>query len=218
MNKQSKVYFSNREDAAQQLIDALPIEKMKLEDWIVVGASYGGYLIAKTVAEKLGAQYKIMFTEKIFAPNNDECEVAIVTESEEVVIHEELVKSFDISLDFIFSRSKYIYDDLVLKKINKFRAGYKIQDLQNKNILLVDEGLNTGLTMMACIKTAINMGAKSVSVATPIIPDASINIIESIADDLYYVKKLEHFISIDYYYDSLETITFEAIKNIKDKG
>lgn len=218
MNKESKVYFKNREDAAEQLIDALPIDQMKQEDWIVVGSSYGGYLIAKTIAQKLNAQYKIMFTEKIFAPNNDECEIAIVTESEEVVIHEELVKSFDISLDFIFSRSKYIYDDLVLKKINKFRAGYKIQDLQNKNILLVDEGLNTGLTMMACIKTAINMGAKSVSVATPIIPDASINIIESIADDLYYAKKLEHFIAIDYYYEKLEEITFQEIKNIKDKG
>ena len=218
MNKESKVYFQNREDAALKLIDSLPIDKMRLEDWIVVGASYGGYLIAKTIAEKLNAQYKIMFTEKIFAPCNDECEIAIVTESEEVVIHEELVKSFDISLDFIFSKSKYIYDDLVLKKINKFRAGYRIQDLQNKNILLVDEGLNTGLTMMACIKTAINMGAKSVSVATPIIPEASIQIIESIADDLYYVKKLEHFITIDYYYDTLEEITFEQIKNIKDKG
>lgn len=218
MNSESKIYFKDRTDSAEQLIDALPIDKMKLEDWIVVGVSYGGYLIAKVIAQKLNAQYKIMFTEKIFAPNNDECEIAIVTESEEVVIHEELVKSFDISLDFIFSRSKYIYDDLVLKKLNKFRAGYKIQDLQNKNILLVDEGLNTGLTMMACIKTAINMGAKSVSVATPIIPDASINIIESIADDLYYVKKLEHFIAIDYYYESLEEITFEEIKNIKDKG
>lgn len=218
MAKESRIYFKNREDAAFKLIDALPMDKMKLEDWIVVGASYGGYLIAKTIAEQLDAQYKIMFTEKIFAPNNDECEIAIVTESEEVVIHEELVKSFDISLDFIFSKSKYIYDALVLKKINKFRAGYRIQDLQNKNILLVDEGLNTGLTMMACIKTAINMGAKSVSVATPIIPDASIQIIESIADDLYYVKKLDHFIAIDYYYDQLEDITFEEIKNIKDKG
>lgn len=218
MNNDSKVFFKNRQDAAQQLIEALPIQKMRLEDWIVVGASYGGYLIAKEVAQALDAQFKIMFTEKIVAPHNEECEIAIVTESEEVVIHEELVKSFDISLDFIFSRSKYIYDDLVLKKLNKFRAGFRIQDLQNKNILLVDEGLNTGLTMMACIKTAINMGAKSVSVATPIIPDASIQIIESIADDLYYVKKLEHFISIDYYYDILEDITFDEIKDIKDKG
>lgn len=211
------IFFKNRKDAAKQLIDVLPIEAMKLEDWIVVSTSYGGYKIAKTIAKELDGQFKMMFTEKIFAPNNDECEVAIVTESEEVVIHEELVKAFDISLDFVFSKSKYVYDDLVQKKLNKFREGHRIQNLQDKNILLIDEGLNTGLTMMACIKTAINLGAKSVSVAVPIIPSAIIQEIESIADDLYYAKKLNHFISIDYYYDELENVSFEEIKNIKDK-
>jgi len=213
----SKIYFKNREDASQKLMEILPIEKMKLEDWIVVASSYGGYPIAKTIATKLEAQFKILFTEKVVAPNNEECEIAIVTESEEVVIHEELARAFDLSLDFIFSKSKYVYDSMILNKLSKFRSGERITNIKDKNILLVDEGLNTGLTMMACIKTAINLGAKSVSVAIPILPNASIQTIESIADDLYYVKSLDHFISIDYYYESLEEITFENIKNIKDK-
>ncbi|WP_428022941.1 phosphoribosyltransferase [Arcobacter sp.] len=213
----SKIYFKNREDAAKKLCEILPIEKMKLEDWIVVASSYGGYPIAKAIAKELDAQFKILFTEKVVAPNNEECEIAIVTESEEVVIHEELAKSFDLSLDFIFSKSKYVYDSMILNKLSKFRSGERIKDIKDKNILLVDEGLNTGLTMMACIKTAINLGAKSVSVAIPILPNASIQTIESIADDLYYVKSLDHFISIDYYYNELEEITFEDIKNIKDK-
>lgn len=213
----SKIYFKDREDAANKLIEILPIEQMKQEDWIVVASSYGGFSIAKIIANKLDAQFKILFTEKVVAPNNEECEIAIVTESEEVVIHEELAKSFDLSLDFIFSKSKYVYDSMILNKLSKFRSGERIKDIKDKNILLVDEGLNTGLTMMACIKTAINLGAKSVSVAIPILPNASIQTIESIADDLYYVKSLDHFISIDYYYNNLEEITFEDIKNIKDK-
>ncbi len=213
----SKIYFKNREDAALKLIDILPIDSMKREDWIVVAASYGGYSIAKVIAEKLRAQAKILFTEKVMAPNNDECEIAIVTESEEVVIHEELARSFDLSLDFIFSKSKYVYENMLVKKLSKFRSGERIANIRDKNILLVDEGLNTGLTMMACIKTAINLGAKSVSVAIPILPNASIQTIESIADDLYYAKSLDHFISIDYYYNELEDVTFEDIKNIKDK-
>lgn len=213
----SKIYFKNREDAANKLIEILPIEKMRLEDWTVVASSFGGFSIAKIIAEKLAAQYKILFTEKVLAPNNEECEIAIVTESEEVVIHEELARSFDLSLDFIYSKSKYVYESMILNKLSKFRSGERIKDIKDKNILLVDEGLNTGLTMMACIKTAINLGAKSVSVAIPILPNASIQTIESIADDLYYVESLDHFISINYYYNELEEVTFEDIKNIKDK-
>ena len=213
-----KIYFKNRDVAAYRLIDVLPIEKMKLEDWTVISTSYNGYPIAKIIADELNAKLDIMFSRKIYSPNNDECEIAIVTETEEVVIHEELVKAFDISLDFVFSKSRYIFENELSSSVNKFRKGSKLKDLDNKNILLIDEGLNTSLTMMACIKTAIHLGAKSVSVAIPILPTASVLTIESIADDLYFVKKLDHFITIDYYYDELEMLDYNDIKKYKEKG
>ena len=156
----------------------------------------------------------MMFSGKIYAPNNEDCEIAVVTEHEEVLIHEELIKAFDISLDYVYSKSKQVYDESIVKTVNKFRHGEKIQKFENKNVLIVDEGINTGLTMMACIKTAINLKAKSISVATPILPTASIPTIESIADDLYFIKKLDHFVEIDFYYDSLDDVSFEDLEKI----
>ena len=212
-----KIYFKNREVAAYRLLDVLPIDSMRLEDWTVISSSYGGFEIAKIVAKALNSKYDMMFSEKIYAPNNEDCEIAVVTEHEEVLIHEELIKAFDISLDYVYSKSKQVYDGSIVKTVNKFRHGEKIQKFENKNVLIVDEGINTGLTMMACIKTAINLKAKSISVATPILPTASIPTIESIADDLYFIKKLDHFVEIDFYYDSLEDVSFEDIEKI-NKG
>ncbi len=208
----NKKYFKNRKEAAALLLDVLPSDTMKFEDWIVIATSAGSVPIAYELSQVLKSSFDFMFSHKIEAPNNEECEIAIVTESEEVVIHEELVKAFDISLDYVFSKSRNVYENEVLKYIQKYRKGDKLANLHNKNVLLVDEGLNTSLTMMACIKTAINLKAKSVSVAVPILPTVSAPIIESIADDLYYVKKLDHFVSIDFYYEELEEITFERIK------
>ena len=212
-----RIYFKNREVAAYRLLDVLPIDSMRLEDWTVISSSYGGFEIAKIVAKSLNSKYEMMFSEKIYAPNNVDCEIAVVTEHEEVLIHEELIKAFDISLDYVYSKSKQVYDESIVKTVNKFRHGEKIQKFENKNVLIVDEGINTGLTMMACIKTAINLKAKSISVATPILPTASIPTIESIADDLYFIKKLDHFVEIDFYYDSLEDVSFEDIEKI-NKG
>lgn len=209
-----KIYFKNREVAAYRLLDVLPIDSMRLEDWTVISSSYGGFEIAKIVAKALNSKYDMMFSEKIYAPNNEDCEIAVVTEHEEVLIHEELIKAFDISLDYVYSKSKQVYDESIVKTVNKFRHGEKIQKFENKNVLIVDEGINTGLTMMACIKTAINLKAKSISVATPILPTASIPTIESIADDLYYIKKLDHFVEIDFYYDSLDDVSFEDLEKI----
>lgn len=212
-----KVFFKNREVAAYRLLDVLPIDSMKLEDWTVIASSYGGFEIAKIIARALNGKFDIMFSEKIYAPNNEDCEIAVVTEHEEVLIHEELVKSFDISLDYVYSKSKQIFDDTLTQKVKRFRHGEKIKRLEGKNVLIVDEGINTGLTMMACIKTAINLKAKSISVATPVLPTASIPTIDSIADDLYFVKKLDHFVSINFYYDSLDDVSFEDIEKI-NKG
>ena len=217
MNSEN-IYFKNREVAAYRLLDSLPIDKMKLEDWIVVSSSYGGYAIANIIANELNANSDIMFTKKIYAPSNNECEIAIVTESEEVVIHEELVKAFDISLDLVYGQSRYLFENELASEVQKFREGKRLDNFKDKNILLIDEGLNTSLTMMACIKTAIKLGAKSISVATPIIPSASIQSIESIADDLYYVNKLNHFVSIDFYYDELNEIGLEDIIKIKKEN
>ena len=209
-----KIYFKNREVAAYRLLDVLPIDSMKLEDWTVISSSYGGFEIAKIIAKALNSKYDMMFSGKIYAPNNEDCEIAVVTEHEEVLIHEELIKAFDISLDYVYSKSKQVYDESIVKTVNKFRHGEKIQKFENKNVLIVDEGINTGLTMMACIKTAINLKAKSISVATPILPTASIPTIESIADDLYFVKKIDHFVEIDFYYDSLDDVSFEDLEKI----
>ena len=209
-----KIYFKNREVAAYRLLDVLPIDSMKLEDWTVISSSYGGFEIAKIIAKALNSKYDMMFSGKIYAPNNEDCEIAVVTEHEEVLIHEELIKAFDISLDYVYSKSKQVYDESIVKTVNKFRHGEKIQRFENKNVLIVDEGINTGLTMMACIKTAINLKAKSISVATPILPTASIPTIESIADDLYFIKKLDHFVEIDFYYDSLDDVSFEDLEKI----
>ena len=184
----------------------------------VIACSYGGYEIAKIVADSLDAEFDIMFNEKIYAPQNDECEIAVVTELEEVLIHEELVKAFDINLDSIYIMSKEIYKDNIRPIAYRFRNGEKFQNLAGKNVLIVDEDINVGLVMMACIKTIINQKVKSISVATTILSTASIKAIDSITDDLYYIKSLDHFIEAEYYYDTFEEITYEDINRIKNEG
>ena len=128
------IFFKNREIAAYRLLDVLPIESMKMDEWIVISTSYGGFEIAKIVASALDSKVELMFSDKVYAPNNDECEVAVVTEHEEVLIHEELVKSFEISLDYIYSKSKSIYENDLKRVVNRFRHGTTIANLENKNV------------------------------------------------------------------------------------
>jgi len=209
------IIFRNRKDAFTQLCTVLPINDMQDEKWIVLAISSGAVPIAIDLSEKLNADFDYLFTQKIFTSKNKECEIAIITETEEIVIHEELMKSFDLRLEDIYEESKKHYTNDIEAYKAKYRNNSDIISLENRNVLLVDEGLNTGLTMMACIKSVINKKAKSVFVAVPVLPEVIINDIETIADDLYYVKAPSHFISIDFYYKDLEDIELEDIEKLK---
>ncbi len=208
--------FKNRDDAASQLIGVLPIKDMLQEEWLVLASSVGAVPIAKQVSKVLNAEFDYLFTHKVFTTKNNECEIAIITETNEIVIHEELMKSFSLNIDDIYKDIEENHQEELIKYKAKYRDSLDIMNLENKNVLLVDEGLNTGLTMMACIKSVISCNAKSICVAVPILPKVTVNDIGMIADDLYYVKAPAHFVSIDFYYESLESIDLDKIKELKE--
>jgi len=214
--KIDNIIFSDRIEATKMLYSVLPTEDMKKEQWIILAISAGGVPIALDLAKKLNAKFDYLFTKKIFTKNNNECEIAIITETQDIVVHEELLKSFSLDLENIYDESKDMYLTDIQDYKAKYRDGLDIIDLANSNVLLVDEGLNTGLTMMACIKSVISKQAKSICVAVPVLPEVTINDIETIADDLYYVQAPAHFVSIDFYYEKLEQIELEDIEKLKD--
>ena len=207
--------FKNRKDAFHKLCEVLPIEQMKDEKWVVLAISSGGVPIALDLAEKLQGEFDYFLSKKIFTPKNKECEIAIITETEEIVIHEELLKSFNLNLEEIYEESKIYYQKDIQMYKAKYRNNLDILNLEDRNVLLVDEGLNTGLTMMACIKSVINEKAKSIFVAVPILPEVTIHDIETIADDIYYLEAPKHFVSIDFYYEELEDLELEDMEKLK---
>jgi putative phosphoribosyl transferase len=212
-----KTNFKNRQDAAKQLYDVLPIDTMLQEDWTVIATSSGSVPIALEIATKLEARFDYIFTQKLFTKKNSDCELAIITETQDVIVHENILRSFNLDLEKIYKRSAALYKKDILKYKKQYRNGKDIVDLEGKNVLLIDEGLNTGLTMMACIKSIVNQQVKSICVAVPVLPYVTVNDIESIADDLYYVEAPEHFVSIDFYYDDLEAIELEDIHKLRNK-
>ena len=97
-----KALFENRNDALQKLLNNMPLSFFENQDCIVVGISFNGILLANSLAQAIKAPLAFLFTAPILAPNNPECEIAIVSETEEIVYNSELVNAFDISLDFIY--------------------------------------------------------------------------------------------------------------------
>jgi len=206
--------FENRVDATLKLLDILPDKKMKNDDWLIVSISIQAVPIANVIAEKLNLKYDLLFSEPICAPNNNECIIGMVSETEEIVLHSQLVDSFGINLDFIYAEAHRRYEEKILPKVYKYRRGDLIGSLKGKNVLLIDEGCETGMTIMTAVKTVINGGAKSVSYATPLISTDVALSIEPVIDEIFTVNKIANFVDVDCYYQMLKELDSDAILEI----
>ena len=204
-------YFEDRADASDQLIETLPIELLSDNQTVVIGVSEGGVYFADKIAKACEAQMDILLTEPILAPNNPELAIAMISETEEVVMHKALVDAFDINEDYVYSEAHRKYEENVLSYVYKYRKGKDLISLEGKYVVLADECIETGLTMMVALKSVIARGAKNIYIATPILDKAVYQNLLTVCDGVFCPHKIQDYISIEYYYKNFEVLDFEEI-------
>jgi Predicted phosphoribosyltransferases len=153
-----------------------------------------------------------LFTEPIFAPNNDECEIARVSESEEIVIHEKLVDAFDIKYDYIYGEAHRKHEEKILSSIYKYRKGRRFVNVKGEFVLLVDEGSETGSKFVTALKTILAQKPKAVYIAVPVLPSDVLELLEPFCDDVYCLYDIEDYVETPLYYEELDKISEEKIE------
>ncbi len=215
--RMQRYLFKDRADAAMQLKELLPLDQMKNESWNLIAVSSGGLVIAQEINKRLKLPIDFIFSASITAPQNPECELARVSETEEIVIHQALVDAFDIQVDYIYGEATRKHEEKILSAIYQYRKGEHFKSMKGKSILLIDEGSETGLKMMCAIKTAFSQKAKAVYVAAPIIPISVAEALDPIVDGLFCLQEIEDYIDTGYYYLEFESIDEERIETILEK-
>ena len=207
-------YFEDREDASKQLIEMLPVELLSKNETVVIGVSEGGVYFADQISKAIDAQMDILLTEAILAPNNPELAIAMISETEEVVMHKALIDAFEINEDYVYGEAHRKYEEEVLSYVYKYRKGKDLISLEGKYVVLADECIETGLTMMVALKSVIARGAKNIFIATPILDKAVYQNLLTVCDGVFCPHKIQDYISIEYYYKDFQKLDFEEISSI----
>lgn len=207
-------YFEDREDASKQLIETLPIELFSKNETVVIGVSEGGVYFADRISKAINAQMDILLTEPILAPNNPELAIAMVSETEEVVMHKALIDAFEINEDYVYGEANRKYEEEVLSYVYKYRKGKDLISLKGKYVILADECIETGLTMMVALKSVIAREAKNIFIATPVLDKGVYQNLLTVCDGVFCPYKIQDYISIEYYYKDFERLKFEEISSM----
>lgn len=209
---QYKHILKNREDAVLRLKEVIPMQRLKEENWKIIAVSKGGLELASYLRGRYPNEIDFLFTEPIFAPNNDECEIARVSESEEIVIHEKLVDAFDIKYDYIYGEAHRKHEEKILSSIYKYRKGRRFVNVKGEFVLLVDEGSETGSKFVTALKTILAQKPKAVYIAVPVLPSDVLELLEPFCDDVYCLYDIEDYVETPLYYEELDKISEEKIE------
>lgn len=217
MLKKSDLVFEDQRDAALKLYDILPTDEIINSKPLIIASSLESVILVDIIANKLNLNYEILFTDKIYSPINKECLLAMVSETKELVYVEEFINSFNVSLDYVYGEADRKYEEGVLKRIYKYRKGALLQSFEGRDILLIDEGCETGITALVCLKSIISLNPRSVSYATPLIASDTAEILKTVADQLFCVRSISDFVGVDFYYknkiDPTPTLILNTLEN-----
>ena len=204
--------YKNRDEAYRELFELIPKDIEYDDNWRIISISINNLPQVCKISEKLAIECEPFFTEEISAPNNKECTVAVVSELKEIVMHKNLVKSFDISEDYIYDISEKIFNSVILTKLYAFKMGEALKDIKDKNIMIFTDGCETGLNTLCTIKSLLNGGVKKIFLFTPIISDDLYQSLDMIVDRIFTSHRLKNFIRISYYFENFEDVDIDKLR------
>jgi putative phosphoribosyl transferase len=211
--------FRNRADAGRRLAEALAgrIESPA----VVAGIPRGGVLVAAPVAERLQAPLTVVYARKLTTPSWPELAFGAVDEDGYALIDARTVKAIGLSREEVDAAR-----DRVSREIDARRSRYGVAPLSawlpGRSVVLVDDGLATGLTMQAGLELARRHGARDVTIATPCAPaDAATRIGEG-ADLFVSLVVDPEFRAVGQWYEDFRPVTddevIEALKVAARRG
>ena len=213
----NKIYFNNIEEASDELISILPKDILSSDETVVISVSKEGLFFAKNISKAMNCDLDILITEPIKAPNNTSLSIAMVSETKEVIMNKSLIDSFDIGEDYIYEEADIQYRDKILEHIETYRRGKELVGVDGKYVVLVDDCIETGLSMMLALKSVIERGAKNIFIATPILDKIVYDNLITICDGVFCIHTIQDYISIEYYYEKFDCFDCKNIIEVIEK-
>lgn len=199
--------FASREAAGRQLGESLRRRPQWLD--IVLGLPRGGVLVAAEVAAALNLPLGVVVVRKIGHPWSPEFAVGAVAEGGVVVLDQDSIEptpGIEAELNAIIREGR--------KHLAACQARFGFacrEDLALKSVLLVDDGLATGATMEAAVRSARQRKARTVTVAAPVASTSAVERLRRVADDVVMLCVDPQFAAVGHYYESFPQTSDEEV-------
>jgi len=198
--------FTDRTEAGRRLGEEL-IER-GVEADIVLAVPRGGLPVGGAVADALGLPLDIVAAKKIGAPHNEELAVGAASADGSVWLNESLINQLGVTDEYL-QEERERAAKVAREKEERYRGGRIGEAIENRRVIVVDDGVATGATTTACLRRVKAEGADSVILAVPVGAAESVARLEKEADEVICLEIPDWFGAVGQFYERFEQVTDE---------
>jgi putative phosphoribosyl transferase len=207
--------FADRREAGVELAHAV-CELRPQPPVIVLGLPRGGVPVAYEVARALGAPLDVMVVRKVGMPGQPELAIGAVA-SGGITVRDPPAAVPGIP-DQAFERIAEHERTELKRREHAYRAGLPPLNLNDKSVVLVDDGIATGATMLAALRAARKAHAASVIVAAPVASEEAAAALEAEADATVILMTPRQLLSIGQWYEEFDQLEDEDVRALLEKA
>lgn len=190
--------FYDRHEAGSKLAEHLAKYKSQ-RDTIVLGLARGGVVVASEVAQRLSLPLNVIVPRKIGAPGNSEFAIGSIMEDGEGIFNESIIAALGVSPTYI-SQEVEKEKAKAQQRLALYQPHTHPLSLKDKTVILVDDGIATGATMLTAIQAMRKREARRVVVAAPVAATETLKLIRQAADEVVCLYDRYDFMAVGLYY------------------
>ena len=192
--QQPRRVFRDRREAGQVLAALLSAYRGK-PDVIVLGLARGGLPVAYEVARSLGAPLDAFIVRKLGAPGHEEFAVGALASGGRVVVNDDVLRGLNISPAQLREIAEREANELVRREA-AYRGGRPPLDVTGKTVILVDDGLATGSSMLAAVQALRESEPAAIVIAVPAAPESTCREFAGIVEDVVCASMPTPFLAV----------------------
>lgn len=204
--------FADRRDAGFEVAKILE-GKYKNQNVLVLGIPRGGVVIAYEVANVLNGELSVVITKKLPHPSRQEFAIGAAAEDGSIYLTSSARNIDEEHLKEIFERQSLE----IKSRIDRFRKGRPLPEMQNRIVIIADDGIATGSTIVPAIKLCKSRKAAKVVVAAPVSGERYVSEINELADDVVIAEQPSEFYAVGQVYEDFHHLSdYEVIDFLDD--
>ena len=210
------ITFADREEAGWMLVERLRGET--LEKPLVLAIPRGGVEIGAVLARGLGAELDVVLSRKLRAPHQPELALGAVSESGEVYLNHFASAMTDAGDAYVEAERQRQLAEIERRRA-LIRAVRPQAPIAGRTVIVTDDGIATGATMIAALHTVRAAGAREIIVAVPVGAPDRIDAIRPLCDRVVCLQEPEAFWAIGQFYRDFEQVDDERVLELlRDYG